>query len=187
MEGPAGDEAGDRGLVEAFLRRRTEAAFSVLYGRYAPRTYGLIVRLLGPLGGRAEDVFQETWIRAIEGLPRFAWRSSLATWLAGIAVNCCREERRRIGAGEAGDFDAPLEEVALAPGDPLGRVQLGRAIDRLPAGYREVLVLHDVEGFTHEEIAGQLGIDPGTSRSQLHRARRAVREALLRGGVARHE
>lgn len=172
----------DTPLVARFLRDRSGSAFDALYARHGRRVYGLVIRLLGPLRDHADDVFQETWMRAIQRLPEFGGRSRFATWLCGIAVNCCREERRRRAAAppDGATWD-PLADDARdgrPAADPAGAVDLARAIERLAPGYREVLVLHDLHGFTHEEIAAHLGVEPGTSKSQLSRARRAVREAL---------
>jgi RNA polymerase sigma-70 factor (ECF subfamily) len=178
----------ERALVSRFLAERSDAAFAALYTRCAPRVYGLIVRLLGARGATADDAFQDTWMRAIAGLPAFAWRSSLSTWICGIAVNRCREARRANARDAVPDTAQVLplvEPPAPAPFDRASRIDLERAVAGLAPGYREVLVLHDVQGFTHEEIATLLGIEPGTSKSQLSRARRAMREALL-GGETPH-
>lgn len=171
-------DPGERALVERFLRERSDAAFAPLYALCAPRLYGLIARLLGPGSRHVDDVFQDTWVRAIAALPDFRWRSRLATWVCGIAVNACREARRREGRDAGGD-DAALDAAPAAPPfDRATRIDLERAIERLAPGYREVLLLHDVQGFTHDEIAALLGIEPGTSKSQLSRARAALRAAL---------
>lgn len=166
----------DRELARRVLAG-DEAAFRDLYRRHTPRLLQLAVRLAGGEVSDAEDVVQETWIRATGSLDAFRWESSFGTWLHAIVVNVAREayrkrERRREEAW-------PDEEPAAA--EPLERVDpvdLERAIAALPAGYRAVLVLHDVEGHTHEAIAEQLGVTPGTSKSQLFRARRAVRALL---------
>lgn len=172
----------ERALVERFLEERSDAAFAPLYARCAPRVYGLIVRLLGPGSRHADDAFQETWVRAIAALPGFRWRSRLSTWICGIAVNACREARRRDARDAAADpqaSDAALEALPAAPtSDGAARVDLERALEHLAPGYREVLLLHDVQGFTHDEIAALLGIETGTSKSQLSRARAAMRAAL---------
>ncbi len=119
------------------------------------------------------------WIRAGERLGGFRWESSLRTWLAGFVVNGVRERARRDARELPGiDDAAPREDVALR--EVASRVDLERAVAGLPDGFRHVLVLHDVEGYTHEEIAELLGIVPGTSKSQLARARAAVRRALGR-------
>jgi RNA polymerase sigma-70 factor (ECF subfamily) len=171
-------ERDDRSLVSHFVRFGDEAAFRGLYRRHADALYRLIVRMVG--GRRsADDVLQITWIRAAENLNRFRWESSLRSWLVGIALNCCRESLRgdrRRGTHELCEPAADLPEVR-SNGHGL-RIDLERAIASLPKGYREVLVLHDVEGYTHLEIAELLGIEPGTSKSQLSRARRALRRRL---------
>ncbi len=179
--GMSTEKAEDRDLVASFLDGREEAAFRELYRRHTAALFLLASRLLG--GGRgAEDAVQETWIRATARLGHFRWESSLKTWLCGITVNLCREMLRERAAGAT---TSALPEATAhghprhAGGDGIDRLDLERAIRRLPAGYREVLVLHDVEGHTHEEIAALLQIEAGTSKSQLHKARRAIRAALM--------
>ena len=174
-------EDDDRALITAVVRTRDEAAFRALYRRHTPVLYRLALRLGGGDEHWAEDLVQQTWIRAVEVLPGFAWRSAFRTWLSGIAVNCAREDwrRRRISLEVAW---GPEAQAAASPAnDAAGRMDLERAIAELPDGYRQVLVLHDVEGFTHEEIATMLGIEAGTSKSQLSHARRRLREELARG------
>jgi RNA polymerase sigma-70 factor (ECF subfamily) len=136
----------------------------------------VILRSLGR-AALAEDVLQETWVRAVAGLPRFRRDSTLRTWLTGIALRCCHEARRAEPASVA-DEAAPAP--AQAPADD-SRLDLEQAVGELAPGRREVLLLHDVEGFTHAEIAALLEIDEGTSKSQLSRARRQVRERLGAG------
>ena len=164
--------------MAAFLSRSDEASFRSLYRAHTPALYRLALRMLDGSEADAEEAVQAAWIRAVEGLRSFRWESSLRTWLTGIILNCCREARRR-GFREreaVGAFPPPPREPPPPPGD--ARVDLGRAVAGLPDGYREVLVLHDVEGLTHEEIAAALGIEIGTSKSQLHRARQALRARL---------
>lgn len=164
----------DRGAVAAFLEDRDEAAFDVLYDRHAPRLYGLALRLAGD-EAEAAEVVQETWARAIPKLESFRWESSLGTWLGAIAVNCWRERRRRRSREIGGH---PSLEDAAAPSRPGTGIDIARALDGLPIGYRTVLVLFGVYGYSHAEIATLLGISTGTSKSQLSRARRALRRAL---------
>lgn len=169
----------DRDLVAGFLRRREERAFRELYRRHAPSLNQMIVRLVGKMNGDAEDVIQATWVRAIENLDGFRWDSTLRTWLTGIAINCSREFVRRRNRSTSSELMDEL--VSAAPtrvNREINRIDLERAIASLPDGYREILVLHDIEGYTHEEIADFLEIDSGTSKSQLSRARRAVRAML---------
>lgn len=174
------DQRTDRELTALIVRDGDEDAFRALYRRHSPMVYRFILRLVGGDVAEAEDVMQETWFRAARFLNRFRWDSALGTWIKGIAVNCLRESARKRGRSleETGSaWDAPV-----APPDTGTRVDLERAIALLPSGFRTVLVLHDVEGLTHEEIGRQLGISDGTSKSQLHEARKAMRR-LLRVGL----
>lgn len=162
--------------MAAFLRDRDEAAFDALYDRHAPRLYGLVLRLTGD-EVEAAEVVQDTWSRAIPKLESFRWESSLGTWLGAIAVNCWREQRRR--QGRETEWGPSLEEAVPAPPQrPGAGIDVTRALDALPTGYRTVLVLFGVYGYSHAEIATLLGISTGTSKSQLSRARRALRQAL---------
>ena len=170
----------DRDLAAAVARSGDEAAFRALYRRHTPALYRLALRLGGGDEPWAEELVQRSWIRAVEGLRAFGWRSALSTWLGGIAINCARELwREGRGRDEALDQqqDWMLARRAAATG-PEDRIDLERAIERLPQGYRQVFVLHDVEGYTHEEIGGLLGIEAGASKSQLSHARRRLRSAL---------
>lgn len=136
--------------------------------------YAFALRLQGD-ADEANDVVQEAWIRAVRALGGFAWKSSLRTWLSGIVLNCCRE--RWMARGESLEL---VPDLLPAPVDHADlRVDLERAIASLPTGYRTVVVLHDIEGYTHEEIAAHLGVEPGTSKSQLARARRELRARLV--------
>ena len=176
-------EDADRELAEAYLAARDEAAFRALYRRHAPALWRMALRLSRGAEEEARDVMQETWIRAAARLDTFRWESSLRTWLISIALNCSRERiRRELRQSHIGDADrvAPADAVG-AGGAVAGGVEtidLARAIDALPDGYRRVLVLHDLEGYTHDEIGRLLGVEEGTSKSQLHRARASVRARL---------
>ena len=177
MNADDGTSTSDRQLAQAVLRAREERAFRTLYRRHTPRVYQLALRLLGGDVREAEDAVQETWIRGLEGLAGFRWESAFGTWLSGIAIHVSRDALRRRQRGREHlwepTFDPPAPEL------PLGeRIDLERAIAALPDGYRAVLVLHDVEGMQHEEIGQALEISTGTSKSQLHRARRALRTLL---------
>jgi RNA polymerase sigma-70 factor (ECF subfamily) len=167
----------ERALAERFAKHADESAFRALYRRHTPLLYRLAQRMVGD-PERAAEVVQDTWARAAQNLSAFRWESRLSTWLAGIAINRSREELRRRGPTES--IKAELADAAT-PGARVGDcIDLERAIQQLPEGYREVLLLHDVEGYTHEEIGQALQIEPGTSRSQLTRARAAVRAWLER-------
>lgn len=171
----------DRELAEAVIRSGDERAFRTLYRRHTPALWRLALRLGGGEGPWAEELVQRAWVRAVEGLAGFGWRSSFSSWLGGIAINCARElwrESRNRG-------ETSLDSAGRAAARSIGadeRLDLERAIERLPDGYREVFVLHDVEGYTHEEIGALLGIETGTSKSQLSRARQRLRAALEPAG-----
>ncbi|HUO86054.1 MAG TPA: RNA polymerase sigma factor [Thermoanaerobaculia bacterium] len=165
--------AAEASLLARFLAERDEASFHVLYRLHSPLLYRVILRSLGR-DAQAEDVLQETWVRAVRGLPSFRRDSSLRTWLTGIALRCCHEARR---AGPEGAEEPAAPVAGVAPTSD-SRLDLEHAVGALAPGRREVLLLHDVEGFTHAEIAALLDIDEGTSKSQLSRARRQVRERL---------
>jgi RNA polymerase sigma-70 factor (ECF subfamily) len=172
----------DRDLAARFLRYQDEEAFRLLFRRHTPRLCALARRLMAGRTTDAEDVVQDAWQRAAGRLESFEWRSALSTWLSGFVINCARE-RLRARPLVDGDAAADLDRLPAVGRSPAASVDLERAIAALPDGYREVLVLHDVEGMTHDEIAGHLGIAAGTSKSQLFHARRAVRARL--GPVSR--
>lgn len=169
-------------MIEGELLRRARqgdnAAIARLYRQHAPRVYTLLRRLAGN-DAEAEDWAQETWVQAIRGLATFRGESGFATWLHRIAVNCALAGRRRWHRKES--HEAPLPEEMPA-GAPRSRAVLGarleRALTNVPEGMRRVLVLHDVEGYTHEEIGQMLGISAGTCKSQLFKARARMRELL---------
>jgi RNA polymerase sigma-70 factor (ECF subfamily) len=135
------------------------------------------------LGDRAaaDEVTQDVFVRVWQKLPGFRGEAAFSTWLHRVAVNVILSRRKTAGIhlGRHADDDALDTTPArpLAEGD---RLDLEQAIAGLPAGARRVFVLHDVEGFTHEEIGQQLGITPGGSKAQLHRARLLLRAALTR-------
>ncbi len=170
------DDTPDQILAQAVMNGH-EPAFRQLYRRHTPAVFRVVVRMLGNAGPDAEDVMQDSWVKAVRALPGFRWESSLRTWLSGIAINRTREHLRTVGRRLD---DQPLPLLG-APGrsEPTdARMDLEAALTTLPDGYRTVLLLHDWEGFTHPEIAAHLEIAVGTSRSQLFHARRALRIAL---------
>jgi RNA polymerase sigma-70 factor, ECF subfamily len=165
----------DRKLVAQFLASRDEDVFRELYRRHTPALYLFAIRMLGGAEHDAEDAVQEVWIRAAAAVGRFQWASSLRTWLIGIVVNCCREILRD---------RAPQAESTQVTLPAAGAIDLELLIRRLPEGCREVLVLHDIEGYTHQEIGALIGIAPGTSKHHLFRARGKLREWLGNKGEA---
>jgi len=179
MEAQPAIDNSDRALAEAVLEYGEEQAFRELYRRHTPRLLGFVGRLLGASDAEAEDVAQETWIRACQALGRFRWESAFSTWLLGIGLNIVRDHIRRNSRAHILDID----DIPDPPGPvriPEDRIDLERSIAVLPDGYRMVLVLHDVEGMKHKEIAEKLGVSEGTTKSQLSRARKMLRGLLAR-------
>ena len=164
----------DLALVERFLRGRGEAAFRALYRAHTPALYALALRLTGGDQSEAQDLVQESWVRALTALRTFRAQSALRSWLCGVLVNV---RRGRIRA-DWRVVDAPEVEPLAETASPEDAIDLERAIAALPEGARDVYVLHDAHGYTHQEIAGLLGIAEGTSKSQLNRARDLLRSAL---------
>jgi RNA polymerase sigma-70 factor, ECF subfamily len=175
----------------ASIRRSDPGSREALYHRYKKRVYGLALRIVGPVD--AEEVAQEAFIRIFRGLPKFRGDAALSTWIYRLAVNAALSHRtRRAGArlptlaNDAGQNDKAIEAQPAeepAPRDAVLRARLERALVQLPTGYRTVIVLHDVEGLEHEEIASILRCHVGTSKSQLHKARARLREILAQDGI----
>jgi RNA polymerase sigma-70 factor (ECF subfamily) len=155
------------------------AAERALYDTHVDRVYRLAFRMAGD-AELAREFTQDTFVRAFERLGTFRGDAALSTWLHAIGVsvvlNGLRKVRRLrrevdIEHAETLGSDRPI-------GDPVLRRRLDEAIDKLPTGYRTVFLMHDLEGFTHEEIGAALGIEAGTSKAQLFRARARLRERL---------
>jgi RNA polymerase sigma-70 factor (ECF subfamily) len=161
-------------LVAEFLSGK-ESAFAALYQLHAPSLYAFLRHLLGRWESEANDALQDVWLRAARDLPRFRGVSTFRTWLFGIAVNRSREILRATPnfVDELTEADGP---VVMQPAEL--RIDLQRAIARLPLRYREVFVLHELYQHTHVEIGAMLGIDEGTSKSNLARARARLREFI---------
>lgn len=176
---PMIDHSSDRELADLVVQQGDELAFRTLYKRHTPAVYQFVLRLVGGNVQEAEDIVQETWLRAARGLPGFRWKSALRSWITGIALNRIRELARKKKRSLT-EVEETWEAVAPKSDPGLG-VDLARALELLPPGFRTVLVLHDVEGYTHQEIGDQLGISDGTSKSQLHGARKAMRRLLNAG------
>jgi RNA polymerase sigma-70 factor (ECF subfamily) len=176
--------AGDGALVER-ARRGDVDAFEVLYRTHSPRVYALCLRLTAD-AVQATELTQDVFIRAWEALPDFRGDASMATWLHRIAVNALLTKRRgdrrrlsRIALAEDDQHDARALASGSAPAPDVGTaIDLERAIATLPPGARRAFVLHDVEGYSHEEIAKMTGLASGTLRAQLHRARQLLIQAL---------
>jgi len=151
---------------------------AALYEAHCGRVYSVVRRVVGD-DHLAEDVSQDAWVRAFEKLHLFRGDSSFGTWMHRLAVNSALNRLRR--QSRRPDVEAAAEKISgPQPMDEavLNQKLLGQALDRLSPGYRTVLVLHDVEGLTHDEIAERMGVTVGTSKSQLHKARARMRDLL---------
>jgi RNA polymerase sigma-70 factor (ECF subfamily) len=180
MSRPYDATSTDRELLDAVATPGGEHAFRLLYRRHTPALLrSLEWRLQDP--SVIEDAAQDVWVIAMTRRSVFRWESSYRTWLLGIGANVARSEGRRNARSQL-----PTSEPTGARVDHELRIDLRKAIEQLPGGQREVFMLHDVEGFTHAEIAGRLGVTCGTSKSQLHHARSALREQLSRGESHAH-
>lgn len=153
-------------------------AVRALYERYSPRVYAVVRRIAGD-DDLAQDYAQEAWIRAVRSLPTFRGDSRFSTWLHRIAVNSALQALRKADTRKKREGPMP-EAIPVSPEerDSLLGELLERTMDRLPEGMRQVLILHDVEGYTHEEIGETLGVSTGTSKSQLFKARAKMRDLL---------
>ncbi len=158
-------------------------AFELIYNEHSGRVYALCLRLMGGEQTAATELMQDVFVRAWKNLGKFRGESAFSSWLHRLAVNAmlenARSDKRRVARV------LPMEDTsqigAFAPGDsPELRIDLERAIARLPEGARTAFVLHDIEGFQHQEIAVQLGIAVGTVKAQLHRAHKLLIQALDR-------
>ena len=171
----------------ALVRRAADGdarAFEQLYRKHAGRAHGAIWRICGRNQARAEELTQDAFVRAWGKLAEFRFESAFGTWLYRLAVNVAlMDVRSRRGAE---DLEVPiLEREFQESTGSARRHELGLDLERLVAGLppraRAVLVLHDVEGWKHEEIAAELGMAVGSSKAQLHRARGLLRARLEKG------
>ena len=162
------------------------SAFEELYRQHAGRLFNLTSRMMGS-PQEAEDLLQEVFLHAYRKLGSFRGESSLGTWLYRLGMNHCLDHLRRRHsrmqqATDSLDEDGGWEPATPAPSTPIAvsRIDLERAIGKLPEGCRAAFLLHDVEGFEHREVASILGVSEGTSKSQVHKARMKLR-AMLSG------
>ena len=156
------------------------SAFERLYRAHVSRVYGLVRRMLND--DDADEVAQDIFVRAWQKLGTFRGESAFGTWLHRLAVNVILGRRETLGTRRKRylEGDAALETIPTRRPGPEMVMDFEAAMERLPDGARAVFVLHDVEGYRHEEIAQMLGLATGTSKSQLHRARMALRQHLER-------
>ncbi len=183
---PSKESTGQTAAAEAELVARCRAgdvdAFETLYNSHAARIYALASRMAGS-AEEGEDLLQEIFLQAFRKLDSFQGNAAVGTWLYRLALNHCldfvRSKQAKMGkVTETLDAERSVEPSARRD-TPIARIDLDRAIERLPAGCREAFVLHDVEGFDHKEVGNLLGIAEGTSKSQVFKARMKLR-AMLR-------
>jgi RNA polymerase sigma-70 factor, ECF subfamily len=178
-------ERSDAELVSAFRRTRDEVAFDALYARHSPALFRLALAATNGERADAEDLLHDTWITAVDRLHGFEGRSALRTWLTGILLNKARQWRRS-PTRRWDPIDTAEMGVSPSPPDPADRADIERALASVPARARMILILHDAHGHTHSDIAGMLGINAGTSKSQLFRARRVIAAILADPETADH-
>jgi RNA polymerase sigma-70 factor (ECF subfamily) len=159
-------------------------AFDELYQEHSTRLFNLAWRMCGTRAD-AEDLLQEIFLLAYRKLPDFRGDAAVGTWLYRLAMNRCldhlKSRQTRTGAATStlDEEHMPVERSKRSPNDAgIKKLDLERAIARLPEGARAAFLLHDVEGFQHQELATILGISEGTSKSQVHKARLRLREFL---------
>ncbi len=174
-------ETWDESDVVRSAQAGDSKAFEQLYEKHARRIYALCLRMLSD-PRRAEELTQDTFVRAWEAIASFEFQSAFGTWLHRIGVNVVlndvRSRKRRESRVSAVE-NLEIFEGEVSDAMPDTKMDLERAIALLPPGAKEVLILHDVEGYRYREIAEMVGTAEGTVKSQLNRARRLVREALV--------
>jgi len=178
-------KSADLALVER-IRGGDGSAFEALYRQHATRLYNLARRMTGGKG-EADDLLQDIFLLAYRKIASFRGESSLGTWLYRLAMNHCldvlRNRHTRMGQ-QTDSLDEP-EAAPLASPVPIlsavSRIDLERAIAALPPACRAAFLLHDVEGFGHQEVGTMLGVSEGTSKSQVHKARMRIRTYLAHG------
>lgn len=169
----------ERNLIDR-VRAGDSRAERELYDVHVDRVYRLAFRMVGD-DDLARDFTQETFIRAFERLDGFRGEAALSTWLHSIAASVVLNGLRKVKRFRTRETD--IEDAGELPSqgrhaDPDLKYRMERAIDALPEKYRMVFVMHDVEGYTHEEIAAAMGTETGTSKAQLSRARAKLRDSL---------
>jgi RNA polymerase sigma factor (sigma-70 family) len=179
------DDSAHRDDEPGLVQAATEgdcAAFEELYRRHRDRIYALMWRLAGGDAALAEDLLQESFVRAWQKLGSFRGDSRFGTWLHRLSANVALTDRRtRVRkVGRETPMEAVLERTVAGERDVRAahQMDLEAAIAGLPTGARTVLVLYDIEGYSHAEISDLTGMAVGSSKAQLHRARKLVREEL---------
>lgn len=181
----------DQGVSEAEAIERAKQgdaqAFEILYNLHKRRVYSLCLRMTANTAA-AEDLTQEAFLQLYRKIGTFRGESAFSTWLHRMAVNVVLMQLRKKGLAVVPledtvetEEETPRKELGMidpALAGSVDRLQLQRAVEALPPGYRTIFLLHDVEGYEHNEIAGLVGCSIGNSKSQLHKARMKLRELL---------
>jgi len=176
------DIAADEAALIRRARQADRSAFEALYRLHIDKIYGLCLRMTGNVS-EAEDCAQEAFIQAWNKMDKFRGDSAFATWLHRIAVNSVLGRIRKSKREQDRIQDvADMAPAPLETGDSGELRDLSQAIDRLPERARHVFVLHAVHGYSHDETGDMLGIATGTSKAQLHRARRLLAQQLEEQG-----
>lgn len=171
-------QADDLQVIDAFRRDRSEAAARELIERHSPRLLRTVARVLGEQAGDAEDVLQEGWVRGLAAIPQYRGEATFTTWMTRIALRCALDHlRRRENRAPPLSLDE-ARTIATPPVDRELATDIEHALARLSPNARSVVVLHDVEGWTHAEIGEELSIAVGTSKAHLFHARRKLRALL---------
>ncbi len=168
----------ERQLIDGVLSGDPQAE-RLFYDRHVDRVWRLAYRFAGD-GDLAQDIVQETFVRAFGKLETFRGESTLSTWVTAVATSTALSTLRKVKRFRG---HVALEDAEQLPqpgrrAEPDLKRRMDEAIAALPEGYRTVFLMHDVEGYTHEEIGAALGVQAGTSKAQLFRARGRLREAL---------
>jgi len=172
-------------------------AFQVLYEKHKRRVYSLCLRMTTNTA-EAEDLTQEAFLQLFRKISTFRGESAFSTWLHRLSVNVVLMHLRKKGlpvvsleeTTQGGEEDAPKKDIGaedLRLAGSIDRLRLQKAVDDLPPGYRTIFLLHDVEGYEHNEIAGLVGCSIGNSKSQLHKARMKLRDMLKRQAGEKRE
>lgn len=184
---PSSPSAQDADSVQADVALAAagdQHAFERLYHQHVNRVHSLVRRMVGGdwgAGGDADELTQDVFVRAWQRLGTFRGEARFGTWLHRLAVNVVLNwQKGQIRGRHRFDDSADVDVRPAKRATPEHAMDLEDAIAQLPPGARQVFVLHDVEGFRHEEIATQLGVTAGTSKAQLHRARMLLRGLLER-------
>jgi RNA polymerase sigma-70 factor, ECF subfamily len=182
----SGEKLSEAEAIER-AKQGDAAAFEVLYNLHKRRVYSLCLRMTTNTA-EAEDLTQEAFLQLFRKIGTFRGESAFSTWLHRMAVNVVLMQLRKKGLQvvplddeNEGEEETPKKDYGAQDNvlaGSLDRLQLKNAVDRLPPGYRSIFVLHDVEGFEHNEIAEMVGCSIGNSKSQLHKARMKLRELL---------